>query len=113
MDRWSPMPAAATSAPRLEEAPERGWWLRGWVSRQVMAGITDRRLDPSRLVDDLRPSVQIVGAEQVHGGSVAVVGRTHGLAGPIAGCDALLTHLPGVALFVRTADCLPMFFADP
>ena len=31
----------------------------------------------------------------------------------IPGCDALLTAIPGVALIIRTADCLPLFFAEP
>ena len=31
----------------------------------------------------------------------------------VPGCDALLTAAPGVALLIRTADCLPIFFADP
>ena len=107
------MIVAASSAPRLEETAGRGWWLRGWASAQVRAGITDRRLDLSHLVNDLRNSVNIVGAEQVHGGSIAIVGSAHGLTEPVAGCDALMTHLPGVALLMRTADCLPIFFADP
>jgi YfiH family protein len=31
----------------------------------------------------------------------------------VPGCDALLTHAAGTALLVRTADCLPLFFAEP
>lgn len=31
---------------------------------------------------------------------------------PVGGADALLTDVAGVALMIRTADCLPILFAD-
>ena len=31
----------------------------------------------------------------------------------VPGCDALMTNVPGIALLIRTADCLPVFVADP
>ncbi len=51
---------------------------------------------------------------QVHGADVVVIDDTNVLAlsqlPPMA--DAAVTRLPGVVLGVRTADCLPVVFAD-
>jgi purine-nucleoside/S-methyl-5'-thioadenosine phosphorylase / adenosine deaminase len=53
-----------------------------------------------------------VGASQVHGATVAVVGR--GDAGQvIAGADGLVTAERGVMLAVHSADCVPLLLADP
>jgi len=49
----------------------------------------------------------------VSAGSVAMVGRYADTMGTVTGCDALLTPTPGLVLLTRTADCLPIFFADP
>ena len=98
---------------QFEASSDGTWWFEGWTSRYVAAGVTSRSTGPSQLLVALRPVVTTVEAEQVHGGSIAIVGRAQTLAGPVPGCDALVTHLPGVALFIRTADCIPMFFADP
>lgn len=64
-------------------------------------------------MDALGWPVTTVGADQVHGGSVAIVERCEGVGPTVPGCDALLTRVPGLALTVRSADCLPIFFADP
>ena len=88
------------------------WWFGGWASRHVVAGVTSRSATPSQLLGVMAPVMTAVEAEQVHGASVAIVGRSHALTRPVSGCDALVTHLPGVALLIRTADCIPMFFAD-
>jgi polyphenol oxidase len=57
----------------------------------------------------------IVRASQVHGDAVVVVRKT-----PSAGsvhdagkCDILITDLPGVALVVQTADCVPVLLTSP
>lgn len=56
-------------------------------------------------------------AQQVHGAAVLTVdqrrrgGRRSTPGGP-AGCDALVTARPDVALGVLVADCLPVLFAD-
>ena len=53
----------------------------------------------------------LVLAEQVHGAEVAVV---EGAAdGPHPGVDALVTDVPGLALLVLAADCVPVLLADP
>lgn len=53
---------------------------------------------------------------QVHGAEVhRVTGEEHlAVAGgePVSGCDGLVTALPGVALGVLVADCVPVLLAD-
>jgi len=53
--------------------------------------------------------------DQVHGDEVLVVRGdpflTSGRQIPV--CDACVTQLPGVALCIRTADCVPVFLLDP
>jgi len=61
------------------------------------------------------PDVPIVRATQVHG-TVSVLVRERPAAGTVfdAGkCDILLTAMPGVALAVQTADCVPIILAGP
>lgn len=108
------MPVAASSTRcRFDEADAGVWRFAGWGSRAVAAGITDRRLAQPELIAHLRPAAGVVEAEQVHGSSIAMIERVPPPREPITGCDALVTGLPGLALVVRTADCLPIFFADP
>ena len=80
-----------------------------------------------KLADFLRtvhvelPSVLL--AEQVHGEEVATITEdfTPGLtedkkypgARMIKGVDAMITDLPGIALIVRSADCVPVLIYDP
>jgi hypothetical protein len=67
------------------------------------------------------PSDRSVRARQAHGSAVLVVDRSlagglrlsSGPAGGPAGFDALVTDVPGLALTVSTADCLPILIADP
>jgi YfiH family protein len=90
-----------------------GWRLQGWALRRVVAAITDRRTDRDTFLRQFTPSIGTAEAEQVHGGSVAVVRRSEVSAQFIAGCDALVTDAAGLILLIRTADCLPVFFAAP
>ncbi|MHB0857787.1 MAG: peptidoglycan editing factor PgeF [Anaerolineae bacterium] len=54
---------------------------------------------------------QVVTGHQVHGDRVAVVGQ--GDAGKVLPeTDALITNIPGLALLLRFADCVPVLFHD-
>ncbi len=48
---------------------------------------------------------------QVHGSQVSYVGA--GSAGPAGPADAIYTDVPGLALCVLAADCVPVLLADP
>lgn len=54
--------------------------------------------------------VTVVGMHQVHGADVVVVDASSAGDEPVA--DALVSNAPGVALLVRTADCVPILLAD-
>ncbi len=106
------MRAAVNRPLELAHGPRGGWWLAGWASRRIMAGVTDRTMTVEALLGRLPAGTGTVSAEQVHGASLAVIERLSGTA-LIPGCDALITRTPGIALLIRTADCLPVYFADP
>ena len=55
----------------------------------------------------------VVTGHQVHGYRVAVVGRPDMTREELEGYDALVTALPGCAIGVRTADCVPILLYDP
>ncbi len=59
----------------------------------------------------LRPA-DIAWMRQVHGTDVRYVGREH-CDGPAQPADASFTDVPGVAVAVLAADCLPVLLADP
>lgn len=56
------------------------------------------------------PAERLVWMEQVHGRTVAVVGGPQ--EGPVPATDALVTAVPGLALVVMAADCVPVLLAD-
>ena len=89
------------------------WRFAGWGGRGVLAGVADGHADDAALCAHLPHGTHLVQAEQVHGSSVAFIDRSSKLPRRIAGCDALLTRMPGVALVVRSADCVPLFMSDP
>lgn len=101
------------SAAGLELVRGQGWWLRRWAGDRILAGITSRETDVASLLQQSARPLTTVAAEQVHGASLAIVERARAHVGTLPGCDALLTSVPGVALLIRTADCLPVFVADP
>ena len=55
----------------------------------------------------------IVQMHQVHDVKVAVVDRGDLTRDELDGYDAMITDLPGVAIGVRTADCIPVLLYDP
>ena len=62
--------------------------------------------------DSMLPYPVICG-HQVHGTEVAIVDRPDLTREDLEGYDALITELPGVAVGVRTADCVPVLLHDP
>ena len=62
--------------------------------------------------DSILPYPVITG-HQVHGIKVAVVERPDMTRDDLEGYDALVTNLSGVAIGVRTADCVPILLFDP
>jgi hypothetical protein len=50
---------------------------------------------------------------QVHRDDIWVVGEGEAVSGPLRECDAVVTDRPGTALCIKTADCAPVFLADP
>ena len=105
------MALAAIDRVRFEAGPDGSWRFGGWASSRILAGVTSRRTDIAEVLRPL-PISGTIEAEQVHGASAAVVDRAGAMA-PVAGCDALVTGRARVALLIRTADCLPIFFAEP
>ncbi|HPD90900.1 MAG: peptidoglycan editing factor PgeF [Rhodobacter sp.] len=55
------------------------------------------------------PSDALVGVHQMHSADVVTVTR----AGPQGKADAMVTDVPGLALSILTADCMPVLLADP
>ena len=58
------------------------------------------------------PNGRLVLMRQVHGDRIRVLDGEGPLPGGLPECDGLITGRPGVALGIRTADCVPLFFAD-
>ena len=55
----------------------------------------------------------ILQMNQVHDVKVAVVDRVDISPQELDGYDAMITDLPGIAIGVRTADCIPVLLYDP
>ena len=63
-------------------------------------------------IDSVLPYPVIQG-HQVHGSKVAIINRPDMTREDLEGYDAFITNLPGVAIGVRTADCVPVLLFDP
>ena len=55
----------------------------------------------------------VIQGHQVHGSKVAIIDRPDITREELEGYDAFITDLPGVAIGVRTADCVPILIYDP
>ena len=55
----------------------------------------------------------VIQGHQVHGSRVAIVDRPDMTREDLEGYDAFITNLSGVAIGVRTADCVPILLYDP
>ncbi len=58
------------------------------------------------------PAERLVLMGQVHGDRIVLLDGDVPLPGSIPDCDGLITDRPGVALGIRTADCVPLLFVD-
>lgn len=55
----------------------------------------------------------VIQGHQVHACEIAVIDRPGMTREDLEGFDAFVTRLPGVAIGVRTADCIPVLIFDP
>lgn len=55
----------------------------------------------------------VITGHQVHGYKVGMVDRVDMTREALEGYDALITNIPGIAIGVRTADCIPILLYDP
>ena len=55
----------------------------------------------------------VIQGHQVHDCKVAIIDRPDMTRADLEGYDAFITNLPGVAIGVRTADCVPVLLYDP
>jgi YfiH family protein len=62
-------------------------------------------------VEELAPGAVIHKTHQEHGDVVHVLGKEVGR--EVLNGDAFITNTPGIACFVRTADCMPILVVDP
>lgn len=58
------------------------------------------------------PDGGLILMRQVHGDRILSIDEHGPLPERLPECDGLLTDRPGVALGIRTADCVPLFFVD-
>ncbi len=116
------LPAPATGfrwtneawGPMLRCGPLDAVALHGFTSRQL--GLRPGDVAPAAWAS-AAASVgcqvsQVARVRQVHGAAVHVV-RAGDRDGPVPEADAVVTNLPGVAVAVVAADCVPVLLADP
>ena len=96
---------------------------RGGVSRAPYDGLNVGDLVGDREGNLLRnlnlvkdafaiPDGRLILMRQVHGDRIHVIDEDGPLPEGLPECDGLITDRPGVALGIRTADCVPLFFVD-
>ncbi len=89
-----------------------------WASLNVGGTVGDA---PERVAENRQRSFQALGCSmdsvydvwQVHGKDVVRVTAPRPAHVPHLQADAMLTDQPGVTLFMRFADCVPIFLYDP
>lgn len=82
----------------------------GYGSGDLPDNVTANRERAMAMMD--QPAEALITARQVHSATVAVVDQPWSReAAPEA--DGMVTRIPGVALGLLTADCMPILFADP
>lgn len=55
----------------------------------------------------------VIQGHQIHDCKVTIIDRPDVTQEDLLGYDAFVTNLPGVAIGVRTADCIPVLLYDP
>ncbi|MCX5837178.1 MAG: peptidoglycan editing factor PgeF, partial [Deltaproteobacteria bacterium] len=96
---------------------------RGGVSTGPYSSLNLGFLAGDRLEDVRRNQILVEEAFDVPGGRLILMRQVHGdrirvldgdgpLPEGLPECDGLITDRPGVALGIRTADCVPLFFVD-
>ncbi len=83
-----------------------------WAGAGLVTGTVLKESTLKDAVQENSSITAVVEAEQVHGGSLAVVTSVTEGQTPVKGCDALMTNSRHIALGIRTADCLPVLFSD-
>jgi purine-nucleoside/S-methyl-5'-thioadenosine phosphorylase / adenosine deaminase len=69
---------------------------------------------PNRTVFSSRSPTAVISVRQVHGTDVLIIDRPVQAGQSFdGGWDALITDQPGLAVTVRTADCVPVLIHDP
>jgi YfiH family protein len=89
-----------------------------WASLNVGGTVGD---DPSRVLENRRRSFLALGQPleslfdvwQVHGADVVCAQNPRSPGSPHLKADAILTDQSGITLFMRFADCVPIFLFDP
>ncbi len=97
----------------VSEAPYRSLNLGGHVGDLAECVAENRERTLHALEIDSR---RFIYGEQVHGDRVVRVREAHIEScgqGELARTDGLCTDVPGAALLVLTADCVPILFLDP
>ena len=95
----------------------------GGISRQPYDGLNvgdlvgDRKedfLQNLEMVKDsfLIPAGRLILMKQIHGDRINFIEKGDPLPEEPPECDGLITDRPGVALGIRTADCVPLLFVD-
>jgi YfiH family protein len=96
---------------------------RGGVSTGPYSSLNLGFLAGDRLEDVRRNQILVEEAFEVPGGRLILMMQVHGdrirvldgdgpLPEGLPECDGLITGRPGVALGIRTADCVPLFFVN-
>lgn len=89
-----------------------------WQSLNVGGTVGD---DPDRVLENRSLIFRTLGLDtrsnydvwQVHSNKVVCAKSPRETQKKIKKADAILTNVPGVTLFMRFADCVPIFFYDP
>lgn len=102
--------AAVARQGGVSPAPWASLNLGGTVGDDSRRVVENRQRAFSALQLDLESLYDVW---QVHGDRVVVTQKPRPASQEILQADAILTDRPGVTLFMRFADCVPIFFFDP